>query len=406
MAMFEQVAQKGAEFVGGPDRGEAFPDWVPSAARDYLAHTEGGRAIRALARDSRVHPSTILRRVRRMESLRDDPLVDSVLRRLSDGAPLPVAPDAVSFGPAPVPGRRAAPASTPGTDPAATPEPVPAGTALAAPAPAALSKVGERLLAREAMPVLRRLAEAGSVLAVARDMDKGIIVREVPGVEPTRLAVVSRRLAEAMALRDWIACPDPGSRVRRYRITTPGRAMLRRLLDGRRQGGLAEGPAAFLGAVASEEVVEDARLRHMRSALAESPLCALARRRDEDGRPFLPRGLVAAGERLREDFEIAQELRPSLEDWDALLERLPDLQALPPATQAPGPEAARARIERALADLGPGLADVALRACCLLEGLEQVEKRLGWSARSGKVVLRIALERLGQHYRLDVPTIG
>jgi hypothetical protein len=39
-----------------------------------------------------------------------------------------------------------------------------------------------------------------------------------------------------------------------------------------------------------------------------------------------------------------------------------------------------------------------LRCCCHLEGLEAAEKRLGWSARSGKIVLRIALDRLRRHY--------
>ena len=52
----------------------------------------------------------------------------------------------------------------------------------------------------------------------------------------------------------------------------------------------------------------------------------------------------------------------------------------------------------ALQDLGPGLSDVALRCCCYLEGLEMAEKKLGWSARSGKIVLRIALQRLKRHY--------
>ena len=52
----------------------------------------------------------------------------------------------------------------------------------------------------------------------------------------------------------------------------------------------------------------------------------------------------------------------------------------------------------ALADLGPGLGDVVLRCCCFLEGMEAVERRMGWSARSGKIVLRIALLRLRQHY--------
>ena len=63
-----------------------------------------------------------------------------------------------------------------------------------------------------------------------------------------------------------------------------------------------------------------------------------------------------------------------------------------------GPERARGRVAHALKDLGPGLSDVVLRCCCYLEGLEAAEKKLGWSARSGKIVLRIALMRLKQHY--------
>ncbi|MDA0924619.1 MAG: DUF6456 domain-containing protein, partial [Proteobacteria bacterium] len=63
-----------------------------------------------------------------------------------------------------------------------------------------------------------------------------------------------------------------------------------------------------------------------------------------------------------------------------------------------GPRAARARVSDALDDLGPGLADVVLRVCCFLEGLESAEKRLGWSARSGKIVLKIGLQRLLAHY--------
>ena len=55
------------------------------------------------------------------------------------------------------------------------------------------------------------------------------------------------------------------------------------------------------------------------------------------------------------------------------------------------------RARSALADLGPGLSDVALRCCCRLEGLEVVEQTIGWSARSGKIVLRIALQRLARH---------
>jgi len=69
-----------------------------------------------------------------------------------------------------------------------------------------------------------------------------------------------------------------------------------------------------------------------------------------------------------------------------------------PALASPAAQAARDRLCDAIRFLGDGLGDIALRCCCLLEGLEISEKELGWSARSGKIVLRIALERLDQHY--------
>ena len=209
-----------------------------------------------------------------------------------------------------------------------------------------------------------------------------------------------------MTYRDWIACGAPEARFRRYRITAAGRSVLRHLLDEARPVGLAEAPASFLGPRPVDPVCEETRLRHMRSSLPESPLAALARRRDGEGRPFLSRELVAAGERLREDFELAQGTREQATNWDAWLEQLPALRFAARPTQATGPDAAHVRMERALADLEPGLADVALRCCCLLEGLEQLERRLGWSARSGKVVLRIALERLRQHYCDEVGRSG
>lgn len=134
--------------------------------------------------------------------------------------------------------------------------------------------------------------------------------------------------------------------------------------------------------------------------LGESPLGWLSRRKNADGRAFLTEAEVAAGERLRADFERAQ-LSPGVtQDWRRFLtpggtgtgrsaqERLVGGSA----------EAARERVMDALADLGPGLSDAALRICCFLEGLETVETTMSWSARSGKIVLKIALQRLIEHY--------
>lgn len=341
MTQFQVLTQEGPA-THEIDRSGTWPGWAPEAARNYLAHIEGGRTIRDLAREAQVHPSTILRQVRRMESSREDPLVDAALRNL-------------------------AALSTPGrTD----------------------GDGGEDAFTREALPVLRQLVAEGAVLAVAREMEKGVVVRERQGHEPERLAVVERRLAEAMALRDWIQSASPEARIRRYQITITGRAVLNRSQEqyGR---GFAEAQAGFAGAP-----VEDSRIRHMRSSLVESPLQALARRRDEKGAPFLTRELVAAGERLRDDFQMARTEGAALLDWDDWLRHLTS----GPEERTARSRGARRRVELALDDLGPGLADVMLRCGCLLEGLEQFERRMGWSARSGKVVLKIALVRLLRHY--------
>ncbi|MCP5085488.1 MAG: PucR family transcriptional regulator [Rhodobacteraceae bacterium] len=50
-----------------------------SATECYLAHVEEGRSIRSIATQLGVHPSTVLRRIRRVEVKRDDPMVDSFL---------------------------------------------------------------------------------------------------------------------------------------------------------------------------------------------------------------------------------------------------------------------------------------------------------------------------------------
>ena len=61
------------------------PVWVPVPARQYLAHVSAGQSLRAIARPrgggpragaAGEAPSTVSRRVRRLEGRRDDPLLD------------------------------------------------------------------------------------------------------------------------------------------------------------------------------------------------------------------------------------------------------------------------------------------------------------------------------------------
>lgn len=263
-------------------------------------------------------------------------------------------------------------------------------------------------LEQESLRVLRRLCETGAVLAVAEEMEKAVVVRDGVDGSTARTAVVDRAIAEVMALKDWITCPQPG-RISRYHITSTGRAALSRILAeaenrarSAKEGGFAEAQSPFAAQhrVFGNRTVDEGadKPRRVRYNMAESPLTALARRKDRDGQPFLSEDLVRAGERLREDFELAQMGPKIAQNWDRFLTGGGRGGFSPDSGVGDGPSAARDRVARALGDLGPGLSDVALRCCCYLEGLETAEKQMGWSARSGKIVLRIALQRLKRHF--------
>jgi len=348
----------------GNSQQSAVPCWVPKAAIHYLAHTENGSSIRALARENNCHPSTILRQVRRFESRRDDPLIDDALRALSDASQPAKEPKNMKL--VRIKGQ---------ADP-----------------PRGLTQ--ERI-DQEAKRVVRRLCEQGAVMAVAREMETAVIVRETANGEQLRTAVIDREIAQAMALKDWIACPDATGRIARYFVTNAGRAALRRLTaqDENAASGFREVRAQMSPDAAWDiNTIEGEAGRSARYQAFESPLIGLSRRRDRDGDPFLNREMVAAGERLREDFELAKMQGQVPADAAAFL------AATPQGSDTSGSPDAFARVQAALTDLGPGLCDVTFHCCCLLEGLENTEKSMGWSARSGKIVLRIALQRLIRHY--------
>lgn len=56
--------------------------WLDKAAFHYDAHVHLGLSIRALARKSAGHASTILRQIRRIEALQSDPQVKAALAQL------------------------------------------------------------------------------------------------------------------------------------------------------------------------------------------------------------------------------------------------------------------------------------------------------------------------------------
>ncbi|OYX04157.1 MAG: hypothetical protein B7Z05_08780, partial [Thiotrichales bacterium 32-46-8] len=61
---------------------------------------------------------------------------------------------------------------------------------------------------------------------------------------------------------------------------------------------------------------------------------------------------------------------------------------------------AKARFDGAQSFLGQGLSDIAWRVICAGESIPVAERAMIWPVRSGKIVLRIALDRLAEYYRL------
>ncbi|WP_225007835.1 DUF6456 domain-containing protein [Novosphingobium percolationis] len=134
--------------------------------------------------------------------------------------------------------------------------------------------------------------------------------------------------------------------------------------------------------------------RGVRSAkvnLAESPLTWLHARGHLSDRRFL------AGERLRADWEAAQLAPVVTMSWNPVrVGRGPDRDLSAGERQL----AARQRFDSAIATAGAGLSDVLWRVVCAGEGLPLAERALGWPARSGKLVLGIALDRVADFYRI------
>lgn len=133
------------------------------------------------------------------------------------------------------------------------------------------------------------------------------------------------------------------------------------------------------------------RRRSVTVNLAESPLGWLHAHGHLDDRLF------DAGERLRADYERAQ-LAPSITmRWDPVRIAGTGEQGLTPSERQ---MAARERFGGALRQAGKGLEDILWRVVCAGETLPVAEKALSWPARSGKLVLRLALDRVADFYRI------
>ncbi len=127
--------------------------------------------------------------------------------------------------------------------------------------------------------------------------------------------------------------------------------------------------------------------------IGESPLSWLYAHKHLSDRQFL------AGEKLRSEYERAAIGTNITMSWNPM----------PPSKgrrgaghwdQSESSLNAKQRFDDAINCLGDGLDEVAWRVICNCESVSNAEKALGWPTRSGKLVLKLALDRLANHYRI------
>lgn len=242
--------------------------------------------------------------------------------------------------------------------------------------------VGEQEILREARRVLRRLA--GGKRLVACDAQRFAIT----ATGSLRNAVkVERETVEAFAARDWLR----GTAAEGFTLSDAGAGWLARAACENGD------PFAAQHRLTSRRLVIDPHgiEREVEVNDAESPLGWLKRRKLIDTMQY------EAGERLRRDFTLAQ-LEPRLAADLAAPVVLGGKGAKSPGDFSDMVVAAKQRFSRAMTAVGPGLADLLFDVCCHLVRLEGVEQAHGWPQRSAKVVLQIALNRLGEHYGLSI----
>lgn len=265
-------------------------------------------------------------------------------------------------------------------------------------APDAVQPAGDSLT-REARRLLGVLGQPETWAFVDPTDPSSVLIHRRRGGVSVGAGRFAAAAADALVREDLACWQQVASGRSTLQLTSAGEAHLRRNFSP--DAGL-----AFLHQHRETEaatVETDTGTTRVRIDTEESPLDWLRRRRDRNGEPMIDETAYQAGERLRTDIMLAGLLPGVTARWDAM-----------PKTGGPASPgeatdrmvAARQRLRHAFDAIGGDFSDLLLDLCGFLKGLEQIERERHWPARSAKVVIRLALGRLAEHYGIESEARG
>jgi hypothetical protein len=254
-------------------------------------------------------------------------------------------------------------------------------------------------LTREAKRLLAALDQPETWAFIDSTDPSSVLIHRRRGGVSVGAGRFAAAVANALVSADLACWQQVASGRRSLQLTTAGQARLRRITSP-------NADLAFLHQHRRTEVasVETATgTTRVRIDTEESPLDWLRRRRDRNGEPMIDETAYQAGERLRTDIMLAGLLPGVTARWDAM-----------PKTGGPASPgeatdrmvAARQRLRHAFDAVGGDFSDLLLDLCGFLKGLEQIERERHWPVRSAKVVVRLALGRLAEHYGIESEARG
>ncbi len=225
---------------------------------------------------------------------------------------------------------------------------------------------------------LRCLARKGAALKPCSEASGGLAV--YPGGDRRRRPLA--RL-DARQLREALASGLLDQEGEKIELGAPGRAALRRM-----QGGEFAGQHRTMAATSI--LGQDGRLQPVQVNTQEGTLGRWAAHLDPSE--------LAAAERFCADYARSSLHQQTTRNWDLTAPARQKGWRGGPDAAPLAAMAAKDRVMDALSAVGTGLEPVLVAVCIRGEGISAVERRFGWAQRSGRTVLKLALQQLARHY--------